>query len=43
MSENIIFSDEELERLRNGQFIYDEESNGDDFPPEDKEPQAPAR
>jgi hypothetical protein len=43
MSENIIFSDEELETLRNGQFLYDEESNGDDFPPEDKEPQAPAR
>jgi hypothetical protein len=43
MSERVIFSDDELERLRNGQFLTDdiEESSGDDFMPEDEEPQSP--
>jgi hypothetical protein len=42
MSEIIIFSDDELEKLRNGKSLADaKESNGDDFLPEDEEPQSP--
>jgi hypothetical protein len=43
MSERIIFSDDDLERLRNGQILADdvEESNGSDFMPDDEEPQSP--
>jgi hypothetical protein len=43
VSEIIIFSDDELEKLRNGKSLADdaEESTGDDLLPEDEEPQPP--